>query len=301
MMGVRYVSDLLEGTLVKGVGGLYYARTQTGDIHVLRAKGIFRKKGTPPLVGDCIQFTPSVGEEHGWVESILPRQNQLVRPAVANIAHIVMVIAPAPAPDFLLLDTLLVMAYQQNIAPVIVVNKCDLDSQLFHTVQHDYASLHIPVLQTSTVTGEGISDLQTLLLKGIVCFAGQSGVGKSTLLSASTGLVLETGEISRKIQRGRHTTRHAELLVKDGYQVLDTPGFSLLSLWEGLNPVHLKNYYPDFFPYEGQCKFSPCYHKNEPQCAVLTACAEGEISPNRLMRYHQLLDKAQEAWRKRYD
>ena len=126
-------------------------------------------------------------------------------------------------------------------------------------------------------------------------------MGKSTLLCAATGLRLQTGEISQKIHRGRHTTRHAELLFSGEYRVLDTPGFSLLELWDGLEPIRLKEYYPEFAPYEGQCRFSPCYHLSEPGCAVLKAVRAGEISQARLERYHLLLKKAQEAWRNRYD
>ena len=127
------------------------------------------------------------------------------------------------------------------------------------------------------------------------------GVGKSTLLSAATGLELKTGEISRKISRGRHTTRHAELMFRDGYQVLDTPGFSLLELEMGMEPIQLKDYYPDFAPYEGQCRFSPCYHLSEPGCAVLEAAREGKLGRERLERYHLLLSRVKEAWRNRYD
>lgn len=126
-------------------------------------------------------------------------------------------------------------------------------------------------------------------------------MGKSTLLCAATGPRLQTGEIQQKIHRGRHTTRHAELLFSGEYRVLDTPGFSLLELWEGLEPIRLKEYYPEFAPYEGQCRFSPCYHLSEPGCAVLNAARAGEISQARLERYHLLLKKAQEAWRNRYD
>ena len=126
-------------------------------------------------------------------------------------------------------------------------------------------------------------------------------MGKSTLLCAATGLKLQTGEISQKIRRGRHTTRHAELLYSGEYRVLDTPGFSLLELWEGLEPIRLKEYYPEFAPYEGRCRFSPCYHLSEPGCAVLEAARAGKVSPARLERYHLLLKKAQEAWRNRYD
>ena len=290
-----------EGVIVKGVGGLYYARDPEGEVHVLRAKGKFRKQRVTPMVGDRVRFTPGSGDEHGWVDEILPRDSQLIRPPVANIRHIMLVLAPQPAPDFLLIDTLIVMAVKQGIQPVLVVNKCDLDETLFDQIQKDYAGLGAPTVKVSAVTGEGMDELRALLKSGICCFAGQSGVGKSTLLSAATGLELETGEISRKISRGRHTTRHAELLFSGDYQVLDTPGFSLLELWEGLEPIQLKEYYPEFFPYEGDCRFAPCYHLSEPGCAVLAAAREGQVSQARLERYHQLLKKAQEAWRNRYD
>ncbi len=290
-----------QGVIVKGVGGLYYARDPEGTVHVLRAKGKFRKQRVTPMVGDCICFTPGSGDEHGWVEEILPRDSELIRPPVANIRHIVLVIAPEPAPDYLLIDTLIVMAVKQGIQPALVVNKSDLDPALFAQVQRDYACLGAPILKLSAHTGEGLDELRTLLRGGICCFAGQSGVGKSTLLSAATGLELQTGEISRKISRGRHTTRHAELLYSGDYCVLDTPGFSLLELWDGLEPIQLKAYYPEFFPYEGQCRFAPCYHLSEPGCAVLEAAKDGRISQARLERYHLLLAKAKEAWRNRYD
>jgi len=290
-----------EGVIVKGVGGLYYIRDPEGEVHVLRAKGKFRKQRVTPMVGDRVRFTPGSGDEHGWVDEILPRDSELIRPPVANIRHIMLVLAPQPAPDFLLIDTLIVMAVKQGIQPVLVVNKCDLDETLFEQIQKDYAGLGAPMVKVSAVTGEGMDELRALLKSGICCFAGQSGVGKSTLLSAATGLELETGEISRKISRGRHTTRHAELLFSGDYQVLDTPGFSLLELWEGLEPIQLKEYYPEFFPYEGDCRFAPCYHLSEPGCAVLAAAREGQVSQARLERYHQLLKKAQEAWRNRYD
>ena len=294
-------SIMPEGVIVKGVGGLYYARDPEGETHVLRAKGKFRKQRVTPMVGDRVRFTPGTGDEHGWVEEILPRDSELIRPPVANIRHIVLVVAPEPAPDFLLIDTLIVMAVRQGIQPALVVNKCDIDPELFQQVQRDYAGLGASILQVSAKTGQGLDELRSLIRGGICCFAGQSGVGKSTLLSAATGLTLQTGEISRKISRGRHTTRHAELLFSGDYCVLDTPGFSLLELWEGLEPIQLKEFYPEFFPYEGECRFSPCYHLSEPGCAVLQAVRDGSVSPARVERYHALLKKVQEAWKNRYD
>ena len=290
-----------EGVIIKGVGGLYYARGEDGGTHVLRARGIFRRRHITPMVGDRVRFTPGQGEEHGWVEEILPRESQLVRPPVANVRYLVIVLAPAPAPDYLLIDTLIAMALRQGIRPALVVNKCDLDGGTYEAVRSDYAGLGAPLLAVSALSGQGMDGLRSLLASGVCCLAGQSGVGKSTLLCAATGLRLQTGEISQKIHRGRHTTRHAELLFSGEYRVLDTPGFSLLELWEGLEPIRLKEYYPEFAPYEGQCRFSPCYHLSEPGCAVLKAARAGEISQARLERYHLLLKKAQAAWRNRYD
>lgn len=290
-----------EGVIVKGVGGLYCARGEDGGTHVLRARGIFRRRHITPMVGDRVRFTPGQGEEHGWVEEILPRESQLVRPPVANVRYLVIVLAPTPAPDYLLIDTLIAMALRQGIRPALVVNKCDLDGGTYEAVRSDYAGLGAPLLAVSALSGQGMDGLRSLLASGVCCLAGQSGVGKSTLLCAATGLRLQTGEISQKIHRGRHTTRHAELLFSGEYRVLDTPGFSLLELWDGLEPIRLKEYYPEFAPYEGQCRFSPCYHLSEPGCAVLKAARAGEISQARLERYHLLLKKAQEAWRNRYD
>ena len=290
-----------EAVIIKGVGGFYYARTQHGEVWVLRAKGIFRRQHITPVVGDRIHFIPSEDSSQGWIEEILPRQNTLIRPPVANIGHLIFVLAPEPLPDMILLDTMLVMAQEQGIPVVIVLNKIDLDPSLADTIRAQYAKAGAPILAVSAKTGQGLHQLAKVLLDGICCFAGQSGVGKSTLLSAITGLTLQAGEISRKIARGKNTTRHAELLVKDGFQVLDTAGFSLLSLWENMEPVALQDYYPEFAPYRDQCRFQPCYHLSEPDCAVLGAMEAGELSRERVARYHQLLAKAKEAWRNRYE
>ena len=292
---------MTSGVIVKGVGGLYYARGEDGAVSVLRAKGRFRREGVTPLVGDRIHYTPGQGEEHGWVEEILPRESELIRPPVANIRYVMIVVAPVPQPDLLLVDTLLATACAQGVRPVLIVNKCDLSQTLYQEMAEDYAGLQAPILATSATTGEGLDELRALLARGVCCFAGQSGVGKSTLLSAATGLTLRSGAISERSERGRHTTRHTELLIREPYRVLDTPGFSLLELWDGLEPVRLKDYYPEFAPYEGQCRFAPCYHFREPGCAALAAVKAGELSVGRVERYHALLQKAQKAWRESYE
>lgn len=290
-----------QGVIVRGIGGFYYARDARGGIHVLRARGVFRKRGLTPLVGDRITFTPSQGEEHGFIEDILPRDNELIRPPVANIGHLVFVLAPKPEPDYLLLDTMLVLARRQHIAPVIVVNKCDMDESLADTLRAEYAHADVPVFAVSAQRGDGLDALADVLRDGICCMAGQSAVGKSSLLNAITGLSLASGEMSRKIERGKNTTRHAELYTQNGFQVLDTAGFSLLELWDRMDPVQLKDFYPDFLPYEGLCHFQPCYHLSEPGCAMLEATRAGELPAARVARYHQLLAKVKEAWRKRYE
>ncbi|MEA5013275.1 MAG: ribosome small subunit-dependent GTPase A [Candidatus Limiplasma sp.] len=292
---------LPRGLIVKGVGGLYYVQGEDGQLHVLRAKGKFRKLNMTPLVGDRVAYTPDKGEEHGWLEEILPRDSVLVRPPVANVRTILVVIAPQPAPDYLLVDLLLAMAYEQGIEPALVVNKCDLDPDIAREAGEMYRGLKLPILPASAETGEGLGEVARVMAQGICCFAGQSGVGKSTLLGKITGLSLETGEISRKISRGRHTTRHVQLLSQGGFTVLDTPGFSLLEPWENLEPIRLKEFYPEFASYEGLCKFAPCYHFSEPGCAVLKAARDGELSGERLGRYHLLLQKIQKAWRERYE
>lgn len=290
-----------EGVIVKGVGGLYYARGEDGGTHVLRARGIFRRRHITPMVGDRVRFTPGQGEEHGWVEEILPRESQLVRPPVANVRYLVIVLAPAPAPDFLLIDTLIAMALRQGIRPALVVNKCDLDEGTCEAVRRDYAGLGAPLMAVSALTGQGMDSLRALLASGVCCLAGQSGVGKSTLLCAATGLKLQTGEISQKIRRGRHTTRHAELLYSGEYCVLDTPGFSLLELENGLSPEDFAQLYPEYNALAGSCRFQPCLHDREPGCAVHAAVDAGELGAARWTRYRELLTQVRENWKGRYE
>lgn len=291
----------MQGVIVKGIGGFYYALAGDAQTYTLRARGVFRKRKITPLVGDAIRFTPGVGEEEGWIDEILARSNELSRPPVANLSYLIIVVAPQPKPDLLLADALLIEAGRQRISPVLVINKHDLDASMCRDLRAQYADAGGPVILSSVKTGEGLEALEEVLKRGICCFAGQSGVGKSSLVAAITGLSLEVGEISQKISRGKHTTRHAELLVHGGYQVLDTAGFSLLWQAGAEDPVRLKSYYPEFVPLEGQCRFQPCYHQNEPGCAVLRARDEGRIPKERVGRYHQLLGNAKEAWENRYD
>lgn len=292
---------ILYGVIVKGIGGFYYAQAEDGQVYTLRARGIFRKQKITPLVGDTVCFSPVEGEEDGWMDRILPRLNELKRPPVANLSYLMITVAPQPKPDLLMIDAMLIEARRQNIAPVLVLNKSDIDLTLCKEIRQEYAGTSDPIVITSVKSGQGLDELAALLKRGICCFAGQSGVGKSSLASAVTGIQLDIGEISRKISKGKHTTRHTELLRHNGFQVLDTAGFSLLSQSEPEDPVMLKTYYPEFALYEPNCRFQPCYHLSEPGCAVLKAGDGGQIAKTRVLRYHQLLENAKEAWKGRYE
>jgi len=253
------------------------------------------------LVGDRVLFLPGSGDEHGWITEILPRTSVCLRPPVANISLLVIVVAPQPEPDWLLVDKLLVGARFQNLKTILVVNKSDLNNHCLQTALCDYRDASFPVIGVSSVTGEGLDELRGHMAFHIACIAGQSGVGKSTLLNKLFGFHLDTGDISHRISRGKHTTRTIELLEADNLAVLDTPGFSLLELQEGMEPVMLKEYYPDFISFTGLCRFSPCYHSNEPGCAVRAAVRDGKFSGARLLRYQLLLNECSKAWCERYE
>ena len=298
---------MMEGVIVRGRGGFYTVRDEKGAEYVLRAKKKFRRQKISPLVGDRVYFTPGEGreegkEEDGWVEEILPRVSQCLRPPVANISLLCIVAAPEPAPDWLLVDKLLIFARKQHIQTLLILNKADLPKaeETAALAKSMYAGADIDICRVSAQNGQA-KELIRYLKGHTCCFSGQSGVGKSTLLNALFGLHQETGDISQKILRGKNTTRHAELFSFGDIRVIDTPGFSLLEMDEVFDPVLLRDYYPEFAPYEGECRFSPCYHGTEPGCAVLRAAKEGKIDAHRLERYHTLLSDCRQTWRERYD
>ena len=292
---------MMQGTLVRGFGGFYVAVDETGTEHILRCKKKFRRMHISPMVGDRVAFLPGTGEEHGWLEDILPRESECLRPPVANVKLLIVVICPSPEPDMLLVDRMLIRARLQGMRTAIVVNKSDLDPTLVETVRQEYAGADCPVLCASAKERHGLDELRALMDgAGICCLTGQSGVGKSTLLNALLGLELETGDISEKIQRGKNTTRYAQLLISGGIRVLDTAGFSLLELDAKTEPESLREAYPEFLPHEGCCRFAPCLHDREPGCAVTQAVEAGEIAPGRVERYRQLLADVRETWKQRY-
>lgn len=286
---------------MRGIGGFYTVRDDTGADYTLRARGRLRREGMSPLVGDRVLFSPGEGETHGWVDVILPRTSMLLRPQAANVSLLVIVVAPEPQPDLLLVDRLLVHAARSDFSCILCVNKCDMDAELSGSIRAQYEASGLSVLPVSAVTGEGLQAVRERMLGELCCMAGQSAVGKSTLLNALCGLSLKTGEVSEKIRRGRHTTRHAELLEEGGLFVLDTPGFSQLSLGEEkIDPVELADAYPEYRSLSENCRFQPCSHHKEPDCAVLAAIERGDLDAQRHQRYLALLAEVSEAWKGRY-
>ena len=294
---------MMQGTLLRGIGSFYTVRGEDGAEYVLRAKKKFRRQRISPQVGDDILFTPGEGgDEHGWVEEILPRRSECLRPPVSNMTLMCIVIAVQPAPDWLLVDKMMYYARKQGIKTILIINKCDLDGgETAEQAKKTYRGAETKVFGVSARENKGLDDVRACLVGETACFLGQSGVGKSTTLNTLFALELETGDISWKIARGKNTTRHAELFCLKDMRVFDTPGFSLLDIEDVFDPVLLQDYYPEFEPYRGQCRFSPCYHGAEPGCRVRQAVQEGDIDKDRYDRYALLLDVLRKNWRERYD
>lgn len=293
----------MQGRIVKGVGG-FYDVLSGGAVYNCRARGKFRREGLTPAVGDNVEFTAGTGDVLGSVDRILPRRNALKRPAVANVDTLVLVTAASdPEPDLLMLDKLLMAARSLEVELLLVINKCDLAGQaVLDSISRQYAGAVSAVIHMSAKSGLGREVFLQRLQHRCSCLAGQSGVGKSSILnSLFPEKALETGDISERTSRGKHTTRHVELLlIPGGGEVADTPGFSLLEV-DAMDPAELPGRYPEFAPYAGQCRFNGCLHDSEPGCAVKDAAASGQIPPERLGRYREILKEAREKWRNRYD
>ena len=291
----------MEGSILRGIGSFYTVLCdEDGREYTLRAQTKLRHQKLTPMVGDRVRFTPGQGEEDGWLEEILPRRSMLVRPSVANVDMLMLVVASVPAPDLLLCDKLILRATQGSMTPAICVNKIDLGDGLAQQIEAEYAGTQLRVFSVSAHTGEGVGALREAMRGRVTCLAGQSAVGKSSLLNALFGLSLETGGLSRKTERGRHTTRRAEMMALDGMFVLDTPGFSLLELEDAIEPEAFAQLYPEYNALAGACRFQPCLHDREPGCAVHAAVDRGELSAARWARYRELLGEVREKWKGRY-
>lgn len=284
-----------EGVIRKALSGFYYV--QAGEEEVTcRARGKFRHQKRTPLVGDRVCFTRQ-SDGSGSLDEILPRRNAFQRPAVANIDQLVIIASGAiPVSDPYLLDRIISLAESKACQPILCVNKWDLVPA--QDLLDIYQKAGIPALAVSAATGQGIEDLRALLAGKISAFTGNSGVGKSSILNAlDPAFGLATGEISEKLGRGRHTTRHVELFPVAGGLIADTPGFSAFDQEKGgqvLDKETLAETFREFRPYLGQCRFVGCAHVKEKGCAVLEALAEGKISPSRHRSYVRLYELAKE-------
>ena len=281
-----------QGRIVRSISGFYDVQT-SGKIISCRARGILRKEGSSPLTGDMVEISVERGK--GMVEKILPRKNSFVRPAVANVDALVVFAANVnPVTEPFLIDRVAAIAGDQEVPVYLCVNKCDLDPAI--DLVRIYENAGFPVICTSAETGEGVEELRQLLDGKLVAFTGNSGVGKSRILNRlCPELNLATGEVSEKLGRGRHTTRHVELyrLGEDTY-VADTPGFSSFDTdqMDLILKENMQYAFPDFGKYIGSCRFDDCSHRKEPGCAVREACDAGEIEKTRYDSYLKLYEKS---------
>lgn len=288
----------MQGKIIKGIAGFYYIYAEDGNIYECKAKGIFRKDNFKPLVGDNVEITVLNEEEkEGSVTSILPRRNSLIRPAVANVDQAFLIFAMEnPKPNFLLLDRFLIMMEQQGIPVVICFNKKDVgEKKEMEKLYEIYTGCGYRVVLSSTYEGEGMDEIHEILKGKTTVVAGPSGVGKSSITNCMQGEVqMETGEISKKLKRGKHTTRHSQVIpVEKNTFLVDTPGFSSLYLTD-MKEEELRDYFPEFVMYEPQCRFQGCMHIHEPGCAVKKALSEGKISQQRYDNYLALYEELKE-------
>ena len=286
------MTEKRTGRILRSLSGFYDVQTDKGVV-TCRARGILRRGSNSPLTGDMVEITVEHGK--GMVERILPRRNWFVRPAVANVDALVIFAANVnPVTEPFLIDRVAAIAGDREVQVYLCINKCDLDPAL--DLERIYRAAGFPVILTSAETGEGVEKLRSLIQGKLTAFTGNSGVGKSSVLNRlCPELALPTGEVSEKLGRGRHTTRHVELyrLAEDTY-VADTPGFSSFDTdqMDVILKENLQYAFPDFGRFIGQCQFHDCSHRKEPGCAVTGAVAAGEIEPTRYDSYLRLYEKA---------
>ena len=294
----------MTGKIVKGIAGFYYVYVAESGIYDCKAKGIFRKEGRKPLVGDLVEIEVlDQNALEGNLVEIFPRKNELFRPAVANVDQAMVLFAlESPRPNAALLDRFLIMMEKQEIPVFICFNKEDLaGEEQARRWQEIYRSCGYDVILTSAGQGRGMEEIRRRLKGKTTVVAGPSGVGKSTVTNQmQSEISMETGEISRKLKRGRHTTRHSQLVPVEGDAYLcDTPGFTSLYT-EGIEKEELRRYFPEFRPFEGNCRFQGCVHISEPGCAVKEALAAGGVDRSRYENYKMFYEELKEKEKRRY-
>lgn len=279
----------MQGKIIKGIAGFYYVDVPAKGVYECKAKGIFRKENIKPLIGDDVEIEETSEKDYeGNIIRIFPRKSELIRPAVANIDQALLIFALAkPEPSYSLIDRLLIMMKRQGLDCVICFNKKDIaDERQRESIRKIYSGSGCRVLFASALKREGIDEIMEILHSKTTALAGPSGVGKSSLVNCLQDKTrMEIGEISEKIERGRHTTRHSEIIaISENTYIMDTPGFSSLSLFD-IDKEGLKGFYPEFAPYDGECRFLTCAHIHEPGCGVKNALDKGHISRIRYDNY----------------
>ncbi len=295
---------MIQGRIMKGIAGFYYVYIEGMGLYECKAKGIFRNRKQKPLVGDDVEVEIlDEQEKEGNIIRLLPRSTELIRPAVANVDQALIIFAAAkPKPNLSLLDRFLIMMDRQSLKTIVCFNKKDeTTTEELQKLLDIYAGCGCRVIGISAKDQDGTEELKEMLRGHTTTAAGPSGVGKSTLINLLVpDAGMETGAISEKIDRGKHTTRHSELFrIETGSYIFDTPGFSSLEIWE-MEKEELRYSYPEFHIYEGKCRFQGCLHDKEPDCAVKRAVEEGIIHQKRYESYQSFLQELQEKEKRRY-
>lgn len=277
---------VINGTIIKGIGGFYYVEAADGKIYECKARGVFRKEKITPLAGDRVEISVCENNKNS-IDKILPRSNYFNRPPIANVDNLVIVSSVCdPKPNLLIIDRLTAVAAYKGVKPVIVFTKDDLQNS--RELLEIYKKADFEVFSVSNKTGEGVAAVAQALKGSVSVFTGNSGVGKSSLINRiAPEIELETGEISKKLGRGRHTTRHVEVFNVNGCRIADTPGFSSLDFETNdlIKKDELADCFPEFSKYIGLCKFSTCAHTGDKGCRICEAVKNGDISESRYNSY----------------
>ncbi len=295
----------MTGKILKGIGGFYYVKCTDGKLYECRARGKFRKNDIKPQIGDNVTIEPTGEEGIGSIIDIHPRSNTFIRPPVSNIDQMVIVCSlKDPEPDTMFIDKMLAVLSLNNTPAILCFNKCDIsDADTIDTYYNIYTKAGYKVYIISTKTGEGIKEFKSAISGKTTAFAGFSGVGKSSLLnSVLDGYQMQTGDVSQRLKRGKHTTRHVEIFKADNFDtdtfIADTPGFSMLEIPQSVDHSELKNLFSEFVEYEKNCKFAGCDHNTNKFCGVFDAVSGGLIPKSRYLNYVTLYNELKE--RKKY-